>query len=531
MICNRFIQFLTLNLILCICTPSLGDIIHVPDDYETIQEATENAENGDTIMVAPGEYPRAAGFVHEPSPIWFIGDPNHETIIDLGGDRHNGFSSQYARIFVENFVIRNNSGGRPGVGLFRTHGEVRNCVFQDLSVAITISEGSALVERCHFENNAWNTHLDLNEDETIFRYNFISECTFGIDIGYGRSALIENNTIVNTPNAIIVRGSEGLCHIRNNMVSGCDVAITLIAGLLDNQIIDEFVARRLAISYNCLWDNEMNFLAILSDTTDVFNPSPGDGMIDENPLFVDPDNDDYHLTADSPCIDAGDPESESDPDSTRADIGAFYFHLYPEIEIEPETIEFSDVQTGVSDSTTLSIRNTGRAPLHIIRQYIEPIESPFTIGNGGGDFNLDPDSTHLTWIVFSPEIQDEYEAAYCIESNDPDENSLEIPLYGTALRVKQEGGGLPIELKIVDIFPNPFNNSVIVQFTLSSNNDITMKVIDLNGRVVKMLLTHEKFSLGHHSIIWNASDIPSGIYLVNIESASKTDTRKILLIH
>jgi len=51
----------------------------------------------------------------------------------------------------------------------------------------------------------------------------------------------------------------------------------------------------------------------------------GDGNIDEDPLFVDPDEGDYHLTEDSPCIDAGDPDSPEDPDGTRADMGAYFF--------------------------------------------------------------------------------------------------------------------------------------------------------------------------------------------------------------
>jgi len=43
------------------------------------------------------------------------------------------------------------------------------------------------------------------------------------------------------------------------------------------------------------------------------------------PEFVDPVNGNYNLQAISPCIDAGDPDSPLDPDSTIADIGAFYF--------------------------------------------------------------------------------------------------------------------------------------------------------------------------------------------------------------
>jgi len=44
-----------------------------------------------------------------------------------------------------------------------------------------------------------------------------------------------------------------------------------------------------------------------------------------DPMFVDTAASNYHLLAASPCIDAGDPELPLDPDSTIADIGAFYF--------------------------------------------------------------------------------------------------------------------------------------------------------------------------------------------------------------
>ena len=44
-----------------------------------------------------------------------------------------------------------------------------------------------------------------------------------------------------------------------------------------------------------------------------------------SPLFTDPENDDFTLQPNSPCIDVGDPNSPLDPDGTIADMGAFYF--------------------------------------------------------------------------------------------------------------------------------------------------------------------------------------------------------------
>jgi len=55
------------------------------------------------------------------------------------------------------------------------------------------------------------------------------------------------------------------------------------------------------------------------DSCDVFN------NIYLDPLFMDFANGNYHLTEDSPCIDAGDPTSPYDPDGTVTDMGVFYF--------------------------------------------------------------------------------------------------------------------------------------------------------------------------------------------------------------
>ena len=50
-----------------------------------------------------------------------------------------------------------------------------------------------------------------------------------------------------------------------------------------------------------------------------------------DPLFVDPANDDFHLTENSPCIDAGDPEFPLDPDGTYIEIGRYYFEQVSKI--------------------------------------------------------------------------------------------------------------------------------------------------------------------------------------------------------
>ena len=60
--------------------------------------------------------------------------------------------------------------------------------------------------------------------------------------------------------------------------------------------------------------------------SDIQGSWSGTGNINSSPLFANPANNDFHLTATSPCIDSGNPASPLDPDGTRCDMGAFYYN-------------------------------------------------------------------------------------------------------------------------------------------------------------------------------------------------------------
>jgi hypothetical protein len=51
----------------------------------------------------------------------------------------------------------------------------------------------------------------------------------------------------------------------------------------------------------------------------------GSANLFSDPLFIDPENDDFSLQLTSPCIDAGNPDSAPDPDETISDMGAYYY--------------------------------------------------------------------------------------------------------------------------------------------------------------------------------------------------------------
>jgi hypothetical protein len=83
------------------------------------------------------------------------------------------------------------------------------------------------------------------------------------------------------------------------------------------------------IMKNCIYWNGwgIDFAGNVTATySDIEDGWPGEGNIDEDPLFVDPENDDFQLLPGSPCIDAGDPDSPNIRwGGFRRDMGAFEF--------------------------------------------------------------------------------------------------------------------------------------------------------------------------------------------------------------
>ncbi|MBT3234203.1 MAG: hypothetical protein HN356_15495, partial [Calditrichaeota bacterium] len=106
------------------------------------------------------------------------------------------------------------------------------------------------------------------------------------------------------------------------------------------QVAGSTIIRNTISYYNEMWEEMLveggDFEITYSDIEDGFE---GEGNIDADPLFVDAENGDFHLTEDSPCIDVGNPDSDPDPDGTRADMGAFYFPQEPQVIIVPDDYE------------------------------------------------------------------------------------------------------------------------------------------------------------------------------------------------
>jgi hypothetical protein len=76
-------------------------------------------------------------------------------------------------------------------------------------------------------------------------------------------------------------------------------------------------------------------------------------------------------------------------------------------------------------------------------------------------------------------------------------------------------------------YPNPFNPSTTISYTLKEGGNIKLTVYDRLGREVKTLVDENK-SAGTHTIEFNASGLPSGIYFYRIKTNERTEVRKMI---
>jgi hypothetical protein len=73
-------------------------------------------------------------------------------------------------------------------------------------------------------------------------------------------------------------------------------------------------------------------------------------------------------------------------------------------------------------------------------------------------------------------------------------------------------------------FPNPFNGSTIVSYQLYKSTPVMVKVYNLLGQLVTVLNEGVK-EAGNHRLLWDASDLPSGIYVFYLETNHGIDSR------
>ena len=88
---------------------------------------------------------------------------------------------------------------------------------------------------------------------------------------------------------------------------------------------------------------------------------------------------------------------------------------------------------------------------------------------------------------------------------------------------------LPIEVTLNNSYPNPFNPSTTISFSIPSDMNVDLAVYDISGRLVGELMSGVQ-TQGLYEITWDASNYASGLYLVRLVAGAEMHTQKIMLV-
>lgn len=78
-------------------------------------------------------------------------------------------------------------------------------------------------------------------------------------------------------------------------------------------------------------------------------------------------------------------------------------------------------------------------------------------------------------------------------------------------------------------YPNPFNPTTVINYQLPTDGMVTLKVYDVLGKEVAALVNDHR-TAGYYSVEFNASNLPSGIYICTITANNFTQSKKMLLM-
>ena len=108
-------------------------------------------------------------------------------------------------------------------------------------------------------------------------------------------------------------------------------------------------------------------------------------------------------------------------------------------------------------------------------------------------------------------------------------------ILSKAMNIEQRNGLLPETFELSQNFPNPFNPSTDIQFTVGKDALVSLNIYDIQGRLVSSLIDNYFYSAGSYKMNWDGKNqygtqVPSGMYLYKLESSNQIITRKMVLM-
>jgi hypothetical protein len=183
-------------------------------------------------------------------------------------------------------------------------------------------------------------------------------------------------------------------------------------------------------------------------------------------------------------------------------------------------------------------------------------EHPTVVGSVGGNWVMAVAASGDTMVFYQQFSNYQQSMIYIMDLTDPvhpqyvghyntSEEMSDMEIYGSYLltvspnkfavyqmdasSMVQNPEGIPKEFALYPCYPNPFNPSTVIRFTLPHTEHAKLIIYDVTGRQVKVL-TNEVLSAGEHSVTFDVPDLSSGVYFVRLDAGHQMQTEKLVLL-
>lgn len=207
---------------------------------------------------------------------------------------------------------------------------------------------------------------------------------------------------------------------------------------------------------------------------------------------------------------------------------------FPQIAVSLDTLDFGVVTVGEQVEHLLHIYNQGDAPL--VLYDVQSTNASFSTNYNSLDSLIYPGDRLSILVAFSPEDTITYNETLSILNND---ELVEIALLGTGgiLGAGEEPAStIPESYTLHPVYPNPFNAMAVIKYEVPVQGIVRVGVYDVLGRKVATLVDGQ-VGAGSHQVTWDAGELPSGIYFVQMSARIPMGTagdfrqvRKVVLL-
>jgi len=184
-------------------------------------------------------------------------------------------------------------------------------------------------------------------------------------------------------------------------------------------------------------------------------------------------------------------------------------------------------------------------PIGIIsgyRVYISSTATPYDSNSPQDNLltvveNIPSDPTHIFYTVTDDQTLD-YEALYYwqVVPYNAGGSGVASPIFNftTGANSDNDDTLAPIYTVLRSNYPNPFNPTTNIAFTLNKDSNVSISVFDIRGRLV-VNLVDGFYKSGHHNVVWNGVDnsgnaVASGVYFYRMTSGDYQSVRKMVML-